>query len=137
MEPIPNEQLLERMRIENPWWSGTPPQTDQMYRRMRPRAYFEPLADFFLPPLTFYEYLDLQGINVPIELKEGVWTLEEGFIETLNEHFIRYIQIGSYISSNGKSGDPCGYFSRNIQTCVLVLLQHAPKPDGLTYQIVR
>ncbi|WP_424945743.1 ATP-binding protein [Candidatus Spongiihabitans sp.] len=213
------------MRIENPWWSEMPSQTDQMYRDMRPRAYFEPLAelveavdvrravvlmgprrvgktvllqhiiqklldkgiparsiaylsldqplysnlsieelagkvlgasllekavpvflfldeiqylrdwerhlkafvdvhphikcvvsgsaaaalrlksiesgagrftDFFLPPLTFYEYLDLQEINVPIELKKDMWTLEEGFIETLNEHFIRYIQIGGY-----------------------------------------
>ena len=225
MQPIPNEQLLERMRIENPWWSEMPSQTDQMYRRMRSRAYFEPLAklveavdvrravvlmgprrvgktvllqhiiqklldtgiparsvaylsldqplysnlsieelagkvlgasllkktvpvflfldeiqylrdwerhlkafvdahphikcvvsgsaaaalrlksiesgagrftDFFLPPLTFYEYLDLQEINVPIGQKEGKWFLTEDYIEKLNEHFIRYIQIGSY-----------------------------------------
>ena len=225
MNPIPNEQLLERMRIENPWWSETPSQTDLVYRRMRLRAYFEPLAelveevdvrravvlmgprrvgktvllqhiiqklldtdiparsvaylsldqplysnlsieelagkvlgtsilkkavpvflfldeiqylrdwerhlkvfvdthphikcvvsgsaaaalrlksiesgagrftDFFLPPLTFYEYLDLQKIDVPVGRKEGVWTLEEGFIEKLNEHFVRYIQIGGY-----------------------------------------
>ena len=225
MDPIPNEQLLERMRIENPWWSGTPPQTDPVHRRMRSRAYFESLAklveevdvrravvlmgprrvgktvllqhiiqklldtgisarsvaylsldqplysnlsieelagkvlgarllkkatpvflfldeiqylrdwerhlkvfvdahpqikcvvsgsaaaalrlksiessagrftDFFLPPLTFYEYLDLQEINVPIEQKEGKWMLTEHYIGKLNEHFMRYIQIGGY-----------------------------------------
>ena len=225
MNPIPNEQLLERMRIENPWWSGTPPQTDPVHRRMRSRAYFESLAklveevdvrravvlmgprrvgktvllqhiiqklldtgiparsvaylsldqplysnlsieelagkvlgarllkkatpvflfldeiqylrdwerhlkafvdahphikcvvsgsaaaalrlksiesgagrftDFFLPPLTFYEYLDLQEIKVPIGQKKGRLVLTENYIGKLNEHFIRYIQIGGY-----------------------------------------
>lgn len=42
-------------------------------------------TDFFLPPLTFYEYLDLQKISTqPSDIVE------------FNKHFIKYIQIGGY-----------------------------------------
>lgn len=226
MHTIPEAQLLERMRIENPWW-GESGQTDEVYKQMRPRACIESFAklvetkdvrravvlmgprrvgktvllqhiiqklldkdipprsvaylsldqplysnlsmeelatlvfqagggeatrpaflfldeiqylkdwerhlkvfvdsyphikcvvsgsaaaalrlksmesgagrftDFLLPPLTFYEYLDLQEISTLVVRKENELRRKDtGMdIENLNEHFIRYIKIGGY-----------------------------------------
>ncbi|MDD9824457.1 MAG: ATP-binding protein [Gammaproteobacteria bacterium] len=44
MQTIPPEQCRARMRVDNPWWEGTPPQTDSFYRNLRPRAYFRRFA---------------------------------------------------------------------------------------------
>ena len=41
---IPKKQLTAHMRVENPWWNRMPPQIDEVYQRMRTRAYFERLA---------------------------------------------------------------------------------------------
>jgi len=38
MQPIPKEQVLNRVRAENPWWS-TPGQIHSEYRDLKPRAY--------------------------------------------------------------------------------------------------
>ena len=51
-------------------------------------------TDFFLPPLTFYEYLDLQGIDIPVVPHNDKRYLE--YVKNLNEHFTRYINIGGY-----------------------------------------
>ena len=53
-------------------------------------------TDFFLPPLTFYEYLDLQKISVGIVQKGNRWNWNGVDMDELNEHFIRYIEIGGY-----------------------------------------
>lgn len=55
-------------------------------------------TDFFLPPLTFYEYLDLQEISPPFEHESGPinWVGTATDIEEINKHFIRYIKIGGY-----------------------------------------
>ena len=223
MHTIPKAQIMTRMRVENPWWSGASHQTDDVYRKMRPRACIESFAelvetenvrravvlmgprrvgktvllqhiiqrllgkgvpprtvaylslnqplyshlsieelaarvweagglekaqpaflfldeiqylkdwerhlkvfvdsyphikcvvsgsaaaalrlksnesgagrfpDFFLPPLTFYEYLDLQGIDIPVVPDGDKRYLE--YVENLNGHFTRYINIGGY-----------------------------------------
>ena len=225
MHTIPDEQLQERIRVENPWWSGTAHQTDEVYGNMRPRACIQSFAklveaenvrravvlmgprrvgktvllqhiiqkllhkgippkavaylsldqplysnisiedlaghvrkasglkktesaflfldeiqylrewerhlkvfvdmhphikcvvsgsaaaalrlksiesgagrftDFFLPPLTFYEYLNLQGIDPKIVQEGDRWNWGGANIKTLNEHFVRYIKIGGY-----------------------------------------
>ena len=44
MRPIPQEQLQQRMRVENPWWDTAPHQIDKVYRDMRHRIYFQPLV---------------------------------------------------------------------------------------------
>lgn len=51
-------------------------------------------TDFFLPPLTFYEYLDLQDIDASIVQTQDGWAWED--IDAINDHFIRYIKIGGY-----------------------------------------
>jgi len=224
MHTIPAEQCRERMRVENPWWDGRPPQTDSFYRNLRPRAYFRRFAqllatedarraivlmgprrvgktvllqhaiqellekgappraiaclsldrplyanlsietlvghlreagglqgipaflfldeiqylpdwerhlkafvdsypqircvasgsaaaalrlksiesgagrftDFLLPPLTFYEYLELQNLGGMVQPVGDQGMGECDDIEQLNEHFIRYINIGGY-----------------------------------------
>ena len=54
-------------------------------------------TEFFLPPLTFYEYLDLQGIESRVVVEAGKWHfLDNAGIDELNKHFIQYIQIGGY-----------------------------------------
>lgn len=40
MRQISAEQCQARMRTENPWWDGTPPQIGEEYRELRHRAYF-------------------------------------------------------------------------------------------------
>lgn len=228
MQTIPQTQILECVRVENPWWSA-PHQTDKIYRNMRPRACIQPFAqlvetkdvrravvlmgprrvgktvllqhiiwkllkqdispraiaylsleqplyanlsieqlvalaraaggmkkskysflfldeiqylrdwerhlkvfvdthpqikcvvsgsaaaalrlksiesgagrftDFFLPPLTFYEYLDLQEIPTPFTREENQEKSMENWhdndIKEFNNHFINYINIGGY-----------------------------------------
>lgn len=51
-------------------------------------------TDFLLPPLTFYEFMDLQGMGDVIACDQ-----QEGFCDDvgfLNEHFVRYVNIGGY-----------------------------------------
>ena len=53
-------------------------------------------TDFFLPPLTFHEYLDLKEINVEIAEDGDGWEYGGVDVDKLNDHFIRYIKIGGY-----------------------------------------
>ncbi len=89
-------------------------------------------TDFFLPPLTFYEYLDLQEINVPVVKEENIWKWDDSDIEGLNEHFIRYIQIGGYpeiIFSEAIQQD----MSRYVRSDIIdkVLLRDLPSLYGI------
>ncbi len=59
-------------------------------------------TDFYLPPLTFYEFLKLQGENEDAIKKGG--TVEE--INKLNDDFIDYLNFGGY---------PEAIFSEDIQ----------------------
>jgi len=52
-------------------------------------------TDFLLPPLTFYEYLYFQGMGGMVRFVDGSrWEWDD--IDTINEHFIRYLNIGGY-----------------------------------------
>jgi len=51
-------------------------------------------TDFLLPPLTFHEHLQLQKLGHLVSFQQGQWKTRS--IKTLNEHFIRYLDIGGY-----------------------------------------
>ena len=54
-------------------------------------------TDFLLPPLTFYEYLDLQDRGALVEYTpEGTVEIAHGNVAELNRHFIDYINFGGY-----------------------------------------
>ena len=56
-------------------------------------------TDFILPPLTFYEYIHLQGMErLIVEKKEANETIpyDTVHIDELNRHFIDYINFGGY-----------------------------------------
>lgn len=51
-------------------------------------------TDFLLPPLTFYEYLDLKGCDTLV--KESSGSFEASNITQLNTEFIDYLNYGGY-----------------------------------------
>lgn len=55
-------------------------------------------TDFMLPPLTFAEFIELQGLDNIIEKRDdAVWGRHVSTdIEKLNEYFIDYINFGGY-----------------------------------------
>jgi len=53
-------------------------------------------TDFLLPPLTFYEYLELQGLGSMVRVADAKSIGACDDIEKLNSHFVRYINIGGY-----------------------------------------
>ena len=79
-------------------------------------------TDFLLPPLTFYEYLDLQGINDLVEHR-GDNEYKSRNIETLNRHFIDYANFGGYpeaLSSDAVRANPGRYIGTDIIEKVLL-----------------
>ena len=89
-------------------------------------------TDFLLPPLTFHEYLDLQGIEnlVGHEEPEGTYTVND--IELLNRHFIDYVNFGGYpeaVSSPAIRSDPARYIGTDIVE--KVLLRDLPSLYGI------
>jgi uncharacterized protein len=72
-------------------------------------------TDFLLPPLTFYEYLDLTNktdmVKMPVSTRKAPNTSHHFFvannIEQLNDEFIKYLNFGGY---------PEVIFSSQIQT---------------------
>ena len=89
-------------------------------------------TDFLLPPLTFYEYLDLQGIEGLVERDEpdGEYTLNN--IGDLNRHFVDYLNFGGYpetISSPAIRSDPARYIGTDIVE--KVLLRDLPSLYGI------
>ena len=89
-------------------------------------------TDFLLPPLTFHEYLDLQGIEdlVGYEEPEGTYTVKD--IERLNRHFVDYVNFGGYpeaVSSPAIRSDPARYIGTDIVE--KVLLRDLPSLYGI------
>jgi predicted AAA+ superfamily ATPase len=63
-----------------------------------------PVTDFLLPPLTFYEYLDLRGtanqlVNIEDHPDRGVPRFTAPHIDALNEEFVRYLNFGGYLET--------------------------------------
>ena len=89
-------------------------------------------TDFLLPPLTFHEYLDLQGIEdlVGHEEPEGTYTVND--MERLNGHFVDYVNFGGYpeaVSSPAIRSDPARYIGTDIVE--KVLLRDLPSLYGI------
>ena len=89
-------------------------------------------TDFLLPPLTFHEYLDLQGVEGVVEFEEpdGPCTVHD--IERLNRHFVDYVNFGGYpeaISSPAVRSDPARYIGTDIVE--KVLLRDLPSLYGI------
>lgn len=88
-------------------------------------------TEFMLPPLTFYEYLNLQGIAglVEHEVDNGYRLID---IDELNRHFIEYLNFGGYpeiIASPTIRSD----FGRYIGADIVdkVLLRDIPRLYGI------
>jgi len=92
-------------------------------------------TDFLLPPLTFYEYLDLLGDDHPFESTdvEGrtlFWTPD---IHGLNEKFLHYLNFGGYpevIFSEEIQADPGRFIKSDIID--KVLLRDLPSLYGIS-----
>jgi predicted AAA+ superfamily ATPase len=90
-------------------------------------------TDFLLPPLTFYEYLDLLGKTDLFE-----WSTDEGAFTTtdineVNRQFIDYLNIGGYpevVFSSEIQSDP-GQFIKN-DIIDKVLLRDLPSLYGIS-----
>lgn len=94
-------------------------------------------TDFLLPPLTFYEYLDLLG---KVDMVEGNPSGEKGSnffiaknIDELNEQFIQYLNFGGYpevIFSTQIQADPARFIKSDIID--KVLLRDLPSLYGIS-----
>lgn len=88
-------------------------------------------TDFLLPPLTFYEYLDLQGMEDLAEYEPGdVYRLND--VEALNRRFVDYVNFGGYpeaVSSSAVRSDPARYIGADIVE--KVLLRDLPSLYGI------
>lgn len=92
-------------------------------------------TDFLLPPLTFYEYLDLLGSLdlVDQDSVEGRMLFVANDIDALNEHFLHYLNFGGYpevIFSTAIQQNP----SRFIKSDIIdkVLLRDLPSLYGIS-----
>ena len=95
--------------------------------------------DFALPPLSFNEYIHLQGLGSLIVPKKIQWNKQEiNAFDTidmtkLNEHFIRYINYGGYpevVFSKEIQQDPGRYMRRDIVD--KVMLKDLPSLYGIS-----
>lgn len=91
-------------------------------------------TDFMLPPLTFYEYLNLQGLNnIIVESNGHVAPYDTINIAYLNKHFIDYINYGGYpevVFSETIRSNPGQYIKNDIID--KVLLRDLPSLYGIT-----
>jgi predicted AAA+ superfamily ATPase len=92
-------------------------------------------TDFLLPPLTFYEYLDLVGEAGLVRKTEvsGRPLFEAEDISTLNDHFLHFLNFGGYpevVFSKTIQADP----SRFIKSDIIdkVLLRDLPSLYGIS-----
>lgn len=93
-------------------------------------------TDFLLPPLTFYEYLNLMGVE-----EELVYVERRGAqdyyglydVHLLNEHFARYINYGGY-PEVALSGDIQANPERFVKSDIIdkVLLRDLPSLYGIS-----
>ena len=90
-------------------------------------------TDFLLPPLTFYEYLDLQDRTDLVEDAPGGGDkIAHGGITELNRHFVDYINVGGYpeaVLSATVRADPRRYIGADIVE--KVLLRDLPSLYGI------
>ena len=90
-------------------------------------------TDFLLPPLTFYEYLDLQGKTDLIEdTPNGRSEIAHGRITELNRYFVDYVNFGGYPEaalSGTVRDDPGRYIGADIVE--KVLLRDLPSLYGI------
>ncbi len=88
-------------------------------------------TDFLLPPLTFHEYLSLQGIDDLVEHEpSGQYRARD--LNQLNRQFIDYINFGGYpeaIASNAVRADPRRYIGADVVE--KVLLRDLPSLYGI------
>ena len=88
-------------------------------------------TDFLLPPLTFHEYLDLQGIEGLVEaVSDRDYRVVD--LEALNRHFIDYVNFGGFpeaVSSPAIRADPARYIGADIVD--KVLLRDLPSLYGI------
>ena len=80
-------------------------------------------TDFLLPPLTFYEYLELQGIRGLVEHAQPDDPCTARDIDELNRHFVDYLNFGGYpeaLSSTTVRSDPARYIGADIVDRVLL-----------------
>ncbi|PCJ27162.1 MAG: ATPase [Flavobacteriales bacterium] len=95
-------------------------------------------TDFMLPPLTFHEYIDLKGLSDIIILGTKEWEgMSKNYfrtddIETLNNHFIDYINFGGYpeLSLSKEMQSDSGRYIRN-DIIDKVLLRDLPSLYGI------
>lgn len=88
-------------------------------------------TDFLLPPLTFYEYLSLQGMGDLVE-HESASAYRLNDLETLNRQFVDYVNFGGYpeaVSSSAVRSDPARYIGADIVE--KVLLRDLPSLYGI------
>ena len=95
-------------------------------------------TDFILPPLTFYEYIDLKDLNTLITVrsydmpKMGRYYFRTSDIQEFNRHFIDYINFGGYPEvslSETIQADPGRYIRSDIID--KVLLRDLPSLYGI------
>lgn len=84
-------------------------------------------TDFLLPPVTFYEYLQLREIDNFISIdkmkQDDVWSVTWKQIADLNRHFFDYLNFGGYpeaIFSEVIQADPGRYIRSDIVDKVLM-----------------
>jgi len=96
-------------------------------------------TDFMLPPLTFFEYINLLGYENLIIPKTIDWAgKERPFFDTididkLNDHFLNYINYGGYpeiLFSQKMQSDPGQYILHDIVD--KVLLRDLPSLYGIS-----
>ncbi len=90
-------------------------------------------TDFMLPPLTFFEYLNLQNLNSIIVESKGIAPYDSINIDELNHHFIDYINYGGYpevVFSEKIRSNPGQYIKNDIID--KVLLRDLPSLYGIT-----
>ncbi|MEM7481234.1 MAG: ATP-binding protein [Acidobacteriota bacterium] len=92
-------------------------------------------TDFFLPPLTFYEYLQILGEEPPVdvEIKDDIGIYTATDLEALNRSFEDYVQFGGYpevATSTEIQENP----SRFIKSDIIdkVLLRDLPSLYGIS-----
>ena len=88
-------------------------------------------TDFLLPPLTFHEYLDLQGIQ-ELVVDDPDIGYRTNRIEDLNRHFVDYVNFGGYpeaVFSAAVRSNPARYIGADIVD--KVLLRDLPSLYGI------
>lgn len=90
-------------------------------------------TDFMLPPLTFFEYINLQKLNTIIVDSSSFVPYDTVNVDELNKHFIDYINYGGYpevVFSEKIRSNPGLYIKNDIID--KVLLRDLPSLYGIT-----